>query len=234
MRAGIGDSDARLIKAWPGLQFDNTRDYINWGFSAATIKFPGEVMSRSAEHLRELVLRMSSSWDPRFRELVRRTDLSTCFPIRIGTSVPVPAWPASTVTLLGDAIHTMTPGRGVGANTALRDAVGVARALLDVRDGRATMVDAVAGYEDRMRGYAWDAVRKSLRQMRGTDPIHRPVIGRAVLGAKRLGMAIVDRVPVLKRKFAAAQSGFRGADRDPAEFQLDLRSRIDRPADAPG
>ena len=32
--------------------------------------------------------------------------------------MPIEPWQSSSITLLGDAIHTMTPGQGVGANTA--------------------------------------------------------------------------------------------------------------------
>jgi len=32
----VGGNDAELIEQWPGLLFDNTRDYINWGFWAAS------------------------------------------------------------------------------------------------------------------------------------------------------------------------------------------------------
>ncbi|MDT0459514.1 hypothetical protein RM550_28005 [Streptomyces sp. DSM 41527] len=36
-----------------------------------------------------------------------------------------------------------------------------------------------------MIDYGFEAVRKSLAQMRGSDPVHKPVIGRAV-PARRL------------------------------------------------
>ena len=78
--------------------------------------------------------------------------VASVFPIEIATSVPVEPWRPDTVTLLGDAIHTMTPGRGVGANTALRDALQLCRKLVDVRDGRAELLAAVRGYEATMIG----------------------------------------------------------------------------------
>jgi hypothetical protein len=35
VKDGIGGSDADLLETWPGLLYDNTRDYIMWGFAAA-------------------------------------------------------------------------------------------------------------------------------------------------------------------------------------------------------
>jgi 2-polyprenyl-6-methoxyphenol hydroxylase-like FAD-dependent oxidoreductase len=67
------------------------------------------------------------------------SDPSTCFPINIRTSLPIAPWPTSAITMLGDAIHTMTPGRGVGANTALRDAALLCRNLIAVRDANTSL-----------------------------------------------------------------------------------------------
>ncbi len=79
------------------------------------------------------------------------------------------------VTLLGDAIHNMTPMGGIGANTALRDADLLRRTLTAVRDG-ATQIPAVHDYEQQMLNYGFAAVKLSLRNARGaasTNPLAR-------------------------------------------------------------
>jgi 2-polyprenyl-6-methoxyphenol hydroxylase-like FAD-dependent oxidoreductase len=53
----------------------------------------------------------------------------------VKTAVPVPGWETRNVTLLGDALHNMTPFRGMGANVALRDASALRRALVRVVRG---------------------------------------------------------------------------------------------------
>lgn len=69
-------------------------------------------------------------------------------------------WPASRVTLLGDAIHAMSPAGGVGANTALDDAARLARHLARAaRDG--DLPAALAAYETDMRARANAAVAAS-------------------------------------------------------------------------
>jgi 2-polyprenyl-6-methoxyphenol hydroxylase-like FAD-dependent oxidoreductase len=220
IKNGIGGTDAELIQAWPGLQFDNTRDYINWGFAAAADRFPADVLERRGAELAALVGELTAAWHPNLRRLFALTDPGTCFPIAIKTSVPLEPWPASTVTLIGDAVHTMTPGRGVGANTALRDAVLLCGRIIDARDGRSGLVEAVAGYEARMIGYGFDAVLKSRAQMTAADPLHRPVLGRLVLALTRTAMRVVDRVPPLRARTARAMLAYRGAGRDHADFVL--------------
>jgi 2-polyprenyl-6-methoxyphenol hydroxylase-like FAD-dependent oxidoreductase len=70
----------------------------------------------------------------------------------------VPAWPPSRVTVLGDAIHAMSPARGSGANTALQDAALLSRLL--TTDG-SDVVAAIGDYERQMREYGYAAVAAS-------------------------------------------------------------------------
>jgi len=229
IKNGIGGSDAELIKVWPGLQFDNTRDYINWGFSASADKFPADVMERRGDDLARLVVEMTPDWHPNLRRLFELTDPNTCFPVNIKTSVPLDPWPASNVTLIGDAIHTMTPGRGVGANTALRDAVLLCARIIDVADGRLELVDAVRRYESRMIAYGFDAVLKSREQMTEESPLHKPIIGRVMLGLMRTGMRVTNHLRPLKDRMSRSMLADRGAGRDSADFMLPARTSLAKP-----
>jgi 2-polyprenyl-6-methoxyphenol hydroxylase-like FAD-dependent oxidoreductase len=210
VKNGVGGNDAALIERWPGLLYDNTRDYINWGFSAATGRFPKSVMDLRGQDLIDLTLAMTKGWDPDMRRLFALADPGSCVPIRIRTSVPIEPWPSTNVTLLGDAIHTMTPGQGVGANTALRDAMLLCRALTSGKP----LLDAVAGYEAEMIPYGFARVADSLAQngTSGDDLLHKPFVGRLVLAANRAFFRLTDRVPALKRKFLDDLYTYRGAD----------------------
>jgi 2-polyprenyl-6-methoxyphenol hydroxylase-like FAD-dependent oxidoreductase len=107
----------------------------------------------------------------------------------------------------------VTPGRGVGANTALRDAALLCRNLTAVRDGRMPLIQAIRDYETQMIDYGFDAVVQSRKQMDGNALIHKPIIGRAVLAAMRTAMRVVNRLPSVKRRMAEAEQRYRGADR---------------------
>jgi 2-polyprenyl-6-methoxyphenol hydroxylase-like FAD-dependent oxidoreductase len=167
---------------------------------------------------------MTPDWHPNLRRLFELTDSSTCFPINIKTSVPLDPWPASNVTLIGDAVHTMTPGRGVGANTALRDAVLLCGRIIDVAEGRLDLVTAIGRYEAKMIKYGFDAVLKSREQMTDKDPIHKPVIGRAVLGLMRTAMRVTNHLRPLRKRMARSMLAYRGAGRDNADFVLPART----------
>ena len=84
-----------------------------------------------------------------------------------------------------------SPGRGIGANTALRDARLLCHNLTAARDGKIPLLTAIRDYETQMIGYGFDAVRKSRKQMTASNPVHTPVIGRAMLA----GMRTINHLP---------------------------------------
>ena len=214
IKPGIGTTDAEPIARWPGLLFDNTRDYLMWGVSAASSRFPADVMSRRGGDLIELALGLTDTWHTNLRSLIRLSEPDSCFPLNIRTSAPIAPWPSSNVTLIGDAIHTMTPGRGVGANTALRDAALLCANLTAVRKHRMDLVAAVRDYEAQMIAYGFAAVRSSRQQMDGNGLIHKPLVGRVALEGMRAGMRMANRLPPVKQRMIDGLQRERGADRE--------------------
>jgi 2-polyprenyl-6-methoxyphenol hydroxylase-like FAD-dependent oxidoreductase len=79
---------------------------------------------------------------------------------------PVAPWTTGAVTLLGDALHNMTPFRGMGANMALRDTAALREALVSIAEGRAEQATALAAYEREMIEQGFAAVNASLAEMR--------------------------------------------------------------------
>jgi 2-polyprenyl-6-methoxyphenol hydroxylase-like FAD-dependent oxidoreductase len=94
--------------------------------------------------------------------------------------------------LLGDAVHSMTPLRGIGANTALRDAQLLCRNLIASPDD---FRSAVADYERRMRDYGFAAVRASKKS--ADEFISENWFAR---GMVRTMFGLVGKVPALKRR----------------------------------
>ncbi|GAA3450744.1 FAD-dependent monooxygenase [Dactylosporangium matsuzakiense] len=112
------------------------------------------LFAMAPEELRALVAAVTTGWHPAIRALNGRD----FFPIVLRAGERVEPWPSGPVTLLGDAIHTMPPTGGVGANTALQDAATLARAVLTPRP----LLEAVAAYERVMLPRGFATVERSL------------------------------------------------------------------------
>ena len=201
-REGVGASERELVNHWPGLRFDNTTDYISWGITTSRTMAPSDALERTGTDALALAVELSAGWDPRWLDLLGTADPGSTVALSIRTSDPVPGWAPSSVTMVGDAIHTMTPGRGAGANTALRDARELRDRLLRVLDGEMTLLGAVGEYEDLMRRYSSLAVRESLEFMNDNGTARRPVIGPLSTMAQRTALRLVDRIPPAKRRMA--------------------------------
>src|SRR5207249_664811 len=111
---------------------------------------PTDTVERRGADLVRTALDVTRDWHPDLRTLLELSDPAAAFPLRIATSVPVEPWKTSNVTLIGDAVHTMTPGQGVGANTALRDAALLCRELTAAAAGRKELLAAIGDYEAEM------------------------------------------------------------------------------------
>jgi 2-polyprenyl-6-methoxyphenol hydroxylase-like FAD-dependent oxidoreductase len=140
-----------------------------------------------------------AGWDERLKTLVRLADPATIYAIPMRTARPVAPWPTRRITLLGDAIHSMTPYRGIGANMALKDAVRLRDALVAADRGERALLDAIRDYEAGMLDYGFKAVRNSLRAMEQTTTDNE--VARSL---SRFVFRAIDRLPPLKRRFAAS------------------------------
>ncbi|MFD8753328.1 FAD-dependent oxidoreductase [Kitasatospora sp. NPDC059577] len=152
----------------PDVRLPDTGSYLRW-----VLMLPGALPAgpRAWDAVRDDLLAVLDGWHPDLVDLVRRADVVNSSPLTVRYAEPVPHWDGSRrVTLLGDAIHTMPPSGGQGANTALRDAALLARTLTAVQHGTAELPDAVEQYEQRMLEYGFAAVAESLERLPDFTP----------------------------------------------------------------
>jgi 2-polyprenyl-6-methoxyphenol hydroxylase-like FAD-dependent oxidoreductase len=116
---------------------------------------------RTDGDLWQAVADATADWHPKIKGLVSYADRTSFFPITLRASDRIDPWRTGPVTLLGDAVHTMPPAGGVGANTALQDAATLAAELLSGKP----LLDAVAAYEAVMIPRGFDTVESSMRMI---------------------------------------------------------------------
>ena len=109
-------------------------DYIYWVLIARTAVFGrerNELLRLNHEESANLSLTLTEEWHPSFRALFELQDITQASTLRVASANPnITPWePSSRVTLIGDAIHVMSPCGGVGAVTALRDAALLSRII---------------------------------------------------------------------------------------------------------
>jgi len=181
------------------LHLDNSRSYLMWAFGARREKLGldgCDIDRMSGRELRSIALGVmgARAWDKRFQTLVSLADADTINALAIRTSVPIAAWQTRRVTLLGDAIHSMTPYRGIGANVALKDAMRLRDALVAAVRGDRPLLEAIHDYESDMLDYGFRAVRTSL------DAMNQAMVENPLqLALSRAALGIIDRVPACKR-----------------------------------
>ena len=173
-------------------------EYVMWGLSARRedLGLRDAPASLDAETARTLALRNMQRWDPALRRMVERADAAHMNTFAVKSASPIPPWNTRNVTVLGDALHNMTPYRGMGANAALYDAQLLRNALVSVLHGESALIPALSEFERKMieRGFA--AARSSLADMErfhAKSPVRRL--------AMKSAFKVVDAIPPLQRLF---------------------------------
>ena len=180
---------------------ERDEDYMIMGFGGTPEYFglPHD-LAASGRALKEMMRRVVADWHPDLRKLVEMVDENSIYVNRLRSSQPVAAWKTTRVTMLGDAIHSMTPYRGIGANIALKDAALLCSKLVEASRGEKLLLDAIAEYEAAMRVYGFEAVAASLKSMQQT-------VGEKKypgFGISKTAMRVINAVPSLKRKLIPA------------------------------
>lgn len=173
-------------------------DYLLCAFVARLTAYPPDVLDQ--DDLRHVVQTMIRTWHPDLRRLIAECDPDSVAGYPFLAAAPVAPWESTNVVLIGDAVHSMPPTGGLGANTTLRDARLLANQLTAVANDRKPLQRAITEYETDMRDYGFAAVRSSLSTLRQgltSNP--------AALTGMRTWLRLSAAVPPLKRL------GFRNA-----------------------
>jgi 2-polyprenyl-6-methoxyphenol hydroxylase-like FAD-dependent oxidoreductase len=134
-------------------------DYIMWAFVAHRRSYPSGTDGLRGKALREVVEQRMARWHPVLRRLVAESDPDTIEQFDFAAAAPVKAWPDTSVTLLGDAIHYMPPVGGMGGNTALQDAQRLCAALATAAGGAEPLAAALRDYQAEMLDRGFKTVR---------------------------------------------------------------------------
>ncbi|MGO4152030.1 FAD-dependent oxidoreductase [Cupriavidus sp. YAF13] len=152
-----------------GYRLSMPGDYLYWAIFGAREALgigweAGDALQQDA--LAARLERITAGWHAGLRPLFQQSDRASLAVVPVRTADVPAAWPSSAVTVLGDAIHAMSPAGGLGANTALHDALLLSRQLGEAAAGRRSLRAAIGGYETAMREYSARAI---LASQRGTE-----------------------------------------------------------------
>lgn len=150
---------------------DNPDINLGWtlGGSPGVIDAPNDNYSIIGKPAAAIAKSLTSHWHDRVKPLFDNMveDEAAFWKITCSDPEGVPEWPNEPrVTVIGDAVHAMTPAGGNGANTAVRDADLLGRLVGEAwAQGKADTWEGVtAAYEKEMREYASAAVKESFGQ----------------------------------------------------------------------
>jgi 2-polyprenyl-6-methoxyphenol hydroxylase-like FAD-dependent oxidoreductase len=172
---------------WPEIEMDDRGDFYMCvlNMHPAALDVPDEeLFSLDGGQLWDVVRRRTRGWHPRLREVIENAETDESFVLARRATTPVEPWPVGPVLPLGDAVHTMPPSGGVGANTALRDAAGLLVGLTAHAEGRRELSEVSRSYQQDMVGYASESLAMSLRIAQWSTPEPEPLSGAVSAGRR--------------------------------------------------
>lgn len=189
---------AAAMQLHPNLLLSDTSDFVGWGFIARKEKFkhPAAMETIDGAGLKQAVVEMIRNWHPDLQKVIYEADPATILFTPLQTSLPIEHWQTKQVTLIGDAIHSMTPARGIGANTALRDAALLGRNLAAAHRSELPLKQAIYDYEIKMVKYGFDAVISSKKALEQSASLEKPLS----LAIAKTTFRLLNAVPPLKRR----------------------------------
>lgn len=149
----------------PGTALRDQDDYVVCIVGGRHEYFPdtGTLRTASAAELRDIAAGTIRDWPQAAPDVVHAGDPASFFLVEMYTSVPCTLDEPTNVTLLGDAVHAMTPTLGRGANVAMRDGALLGREVRRMIAGEATVAGALSAYEKPMQEYGFSVVREAAR-----------------------------------------------------------------------
>jgi 2-polyprenyl-6-methoxyphenol hydroxylase-like FAD-dependent oxidoreductase len=133
-----------------------------------------DLRKASSGDLQRLACDLLSDWPDVSRRIPAAGEQGSFFYVEMYTSVPFELDASPNVTLLGDAIHAMSPSLGRGANLALHDAAQLGRRIVAVQQGEAILASALRDYEIGMTEYGFGVVRRAAEKgayILGQEPL---------------------------------------------------------------
>ena len=172
-RESFAHATAKLA---PTVSLTEPQDYLMWSVHVSDLQVSttdDEFHHADPTTLLTIARNLVKDWHPILQRVVDEAQADGTFPITIRYAESVKQWQMENVTLLGDAIHTMPPTRGVGANTALKDADLLHNKLAAVKRKEISLVQAKTEYEEKMLHYGFEAVSKSVHEPYFNSPYAR-------------------------------------------------------------
>jgi 2-polyprenyl-6-methoxyphenol hydroxylase-like FAD-dependent oxidoreductase len=185
-RFGIGPLGHGKVGWWASVNKNLIRDQTQRSAPGADTHTPPTEDHRS---IREGLLRLFDGWCEPVIELIRDTPLTALVKNAVCDRAPVRKWGEGCMTLLGDAIHPITPNLGQGGGLAIEDAAVLANCLKRYSSG-GIMVETRAALRDDLRRF------ESLRYAR-TAWISRCSRVYGNVGQWEMGLAVQLRDAVL-------------------------------------